>query len=92
MLLVTKVALKDMACAAISVSSGPMGVPFFSNAARILPYTPAASLSKERICNGLQASINNRALNEGFELFCTPYSSSAKVIAEIFPMADSFVE
>ena len=70
-------------CGAISMSFGPIVVPFFSSPDRMSPYSTAASSS-----NGSTAMLDRNEASaswffSGLLLLLIPYCISASVIAEI---------
>src|SRR5699024_4447184 len=82
-LLVTRVRPSARAWAAISISSGPIGVPFFCRKARTAPYSDAAAGPKGKTLSGARKRSSACPLRMGSELFCTPNSSSARVTDEM---------
>ncbi len=76
-LFVTRIRFSDIACAAIKVSKGPMGVPAFSSFERTSPYTDAALSANGKIVMGERNCINAILFCFGKSLFATPCSNSA---------------
>jgi len=71
-LFVTKIRFKLFAWAAINVSRGPIGVPFFSKYVLTLPYSISALISKSRISKGSKNCSKASRFFSGLELFVTP--------------------
>ena len=66
----------DRACAAISISYGPMSCPFLSSVPRILPAVRESSAVNGRISKGARKSASCCLVLSLQRLFSEPYSSS----------------
>ncbi len=75
-LFVTRVSPSALACAAISESMGPMGIPFRSSSALIFPYSSAALAEKSNTVIGDRNREIASRFFSGAILFSTPCISS----------------
>ena len=82
-LCVTTVRPRDIPCAAINVSYGPIGRPLFSSCARTCPAAIASSVEKGKIVNGDKNTASFLFVSSPHLLLAAPYSSSNTVIEDM---------
>jgi len=76
----TRISFRPTACAAISVSNGPMGLPARSSFARTLAYDAASLEVNSTSVSGRRKFSTRRMVFTGAELLAAPVRSSASVM------------